>query len=192
MKTLKNTYYVLRHGRNIHQTELKDFCYGWPDDKIPCKLDEVGIKQVTVSGMKLKDKQIDSIYSSDILRTKQTSEIVSSILNLDEINFDERLRDVNWGIFAEGPKDKAFAFYNDKNRMEDSPPQGESWGDLKKRILSALMEIEEKHADKNILIVSHGDPILILEAFVNDWNLDEILNKKRENMIQTGEFRKLN
>ena len=23
-KNLKNTYYLLRHGRNIHQTELKD------------------------------------------------------------------------------------------------------------------------------------------------------------------------
>jgi hypothetical protein len=24
MKNLKNKYYLLRHGRNIHQTELKD------------------------------------------------------------------------------------------------------------------------------------------------------------------------
>lgn len=191
MKKLKNTYYVLRHGRNIHQTDLKDVCYGWPDDEIPCELDEVGIKEVTLSGLKLKDCGIDLIYSSDILRTRQTAEIVAPILDINEIKFNQKLRDLNWGVFAGGPKKDALSFYEGKNRMIDRPEKGESWGDLQKRIEEFLKNLENKYENKNILIVSHGDPILFLEAFVNDWNLENII-ENRKNMIKTGELRKLN
>lgn len=191
MKNFKNTYYLLRHGRNIHQTELKDVCYGWPDDSIPCKLDEVGIKEATLAGIKLKSCGVNLIYSSDILRTKQTAEIVASILGISKINFDERLRDLNWGIFAGGPKKDARAFYENRDKMSDKPQNGESWGDLQKRTAEFLEELEDKHDGQNILIISHGDAILLLEAWFNDWALKEIL-EHRKNMIKTGEIRKLN
>jgi hypothetical protein len=32
---LKNRYFFLRHGKNIHQTELKDIIYCYPDDETP-------------------------------------------------------------------------------------------------------------------------------------------------------------
>lgn len=191
MKKLKNTYYLLRHGRNIHQTELKDVCYGWPEDEVPCELDSEGVKQVALSGMKLMDKGIDLIYSSDILRTRQTAEIVSSMLQIERIVYDERLRDLNWGIYAGGPKKDALAFYTDKNRMNDRPLNGESWGDLKNRVEECLNDIESINEGKNILLVSHGDAILLLQAYVNDWDLEEII-LQRENIIGTGELRKLN
>lgn len=191
MKTLNNTYYLLRHGRNVHQTKLKDICYGWPDDETPCELDEVGVKEVTASGIKLKDKKIDLIYSSDILRTKQTAEIVASILGIKKIAYNIKLRDLNWGIFAGGPKKTALDFYQNRNRMDESPENGESWGDLQKRVSEFLMEIDEKNKNKNILLISHGDAILLLEAWLNDWSLEEIL-EQRKGMIQTGELRKLN
>jgi broad specificity phosphatase PhoE len=58
----------------------------------------VGLKEVTLAGLKLQECNIDLIYSSDILRTKQTSEIVASILGISEIKFNQKLRDLNWGI----------------------------------------------------------------------------------------------
>ncbi|MDD3032713.1 MAG: histidine phosphatase family protein [Candidatus Pacebacteria bacterium] len=191
MKTLNNTYYLLRHGRNIHQTELKEICYGWPDDKKPCELDEVGIKEVTASGIKLKDKNIDLIYSSDILRTKQTAEIVASIIGIEKIIYNVKLRDLNWGVFAGGPKKTALDFYQNRSRMEDRPENGESWGDLQKRVSEFLKEVDGKNKNKNILLISHGDAILLLEAWLHDWSLEEILEKRKE-MIKTGELRKLN
>jgi len=191
MKKLNNTYYLLRHGRNIHQTELKDFCYGWPEDKKPCELDEVGIKEVTASGIKLKDKNIDLIYSSDILRAKQTAEIVASIIGIDKVIYNVKLRDLNWGVFAGGLKKTALDFYQDKDRMNNRPDNGESWGDLRKRVSAFLKEIDNKNENKNILLVSHGDAILLLEAWLHDWNFEEIL-EQRKNMIQTGELRRFN
>jgi len=191
MKNFRNKYYFLRHGRNIHQTELKHICYGWPEDTVPCMLDEVGIKEVTVSGTELKDKNIDVIYSSDILRTKQTSEIVALILGIDKIYYDERLRDMNWGIFSEGLKSKVYEYYEDKDLMNDSVPEGECWRDLQKRAIAALKDIDKEYDNKNILIVTHGDVVLLLEAYLNDWDFDEIWRQK-ENVVKTGEWRKYN
>jgi broad specificity phosphatase PhoE len=189
---MNNKYIVLRHGRNIHQTFLKDYCYGWPDDNPPCKLDEEGLKQVAIAGQKLIDKNIDLIFSSDTLRTKQTSEIVSSILGKEINGFDERLRDLNWGEFCCGPKDKARAFYENKDIMIDRPKDGENWGDIQKRASEFILELEDIYKQKTILIVSHTDTILLLEAWFKDWDLEKILYERENNMIDVGEFREIN
>ncbi len=186
---MENSYYLLRHGRNIHQTELKDICYGWPDDDIPCKLDEVGIKQAILAGEKLKDFNIDLIFSSPVLRTKQTAEIVANILGITTICFDKRLRDMNWGVFAGGPKQRVYEYYSERDLMYDAPEKGESWSELQKRVVSVIKDIEGEYKNKNVLIVSHGDPILLLKAFYNKWGLDEILKEKKN--IKVGEFHEL-
>lgn len=192
MKKLKNKYILLRHGRNIHQTLLKDYCYNYPDDNPPCRLDEEGIKQVLLAGNKLIDKNIDLIFSSDILRAKQTAEIVSSALGKSINGHDERLRDLNWGVFAGGLKTKARAFYNNKDRLEDRPSGGENWTDVQKRMVEFVMELEEKYKNKNILIVSHADPLLVLEGFVNDWDLKKTQFEKKNNLIGVAEIREIN
>jgi phosphohistidine phosphatase SixA len=76
---LKNRYFFLRHGKNIHQTELKDIIYCYPDDETPCSLIEEGIEQAKKAGEELKDKKIEYIYCSDILRTRQTAKIAPII-----------------------------------------------------------------------------------------------------------------
>ena len=185
---LKNTYFLLRHGRNIHQTKLKDICYGWPDDEVPCKLDDVGIEQALMAGEKLKEFKIDLIYASPVLRTKQTAEIVANVLGINAICFDKGLRDMNWGVFAGGPKKKVYEYYKDKDLMNEAPEKGESWSMLQKRVVDVIKSIEASYFNKRVLIVSHKDPILLLEAFYNNWSFEEILEKD----IQVGELRRLN
>jgi len=192
MKELKNKYILLRHGRNIHQTLLKDYCYNWPDDNPPCKLDEVGIKQALLAGQELLKKNVDLIFSSDILRTKQTAEIVSGILGKEINGFDERLRDLNWGILMGGLKTKARAFYDDKDRLKDRPQDGENWADIQKRMSEVVIDLEGKYTGKNILIISHADPILVLEGWIKDWDSEKMLYEKKNNLINTGEFKEIN
>lgn len=189
---MENKYILLRHGRNIHQTLLSDYCYKWPDDDIPCVLDEEGLKQIAIVGEKLKEKNIDLIFSSDILRTRQTAEIVSSLIGKEITEFDERLRDLNWGVFAGGLKRTARAFYNGKDRLNDRPENGENWLDVQKRMSEVILELEDKYKDKTILIVSHADPILVLEGWFRGWNLEKITYEKKNNLIGVGEFREIN
>lgn len=192
---LKNKYFLLRHGQNIHQTEKKDIIYCWPDDNPPCVLIEEGIKEAKEAGEILKDKEIDLIFCSDICRTKQTTEIVADIIGFDKnkIIYDERLRDVNWGILGGTNKKEAWGFHShDPIRHFKTPaPQGESWNDCKARAVAILNEIENKFENKNILIVSHGDILWLLIDYVNGLNDEESLARRKEVYPKTGEVKEL-
>jgi broad specificity phosphatase PhoE len=133
---LMNKYYLLRHGKNNHQEENPDIIYCYPDNDTPCFLIEEGINQVKRSGGILKDKNIDLIFCSDILRTRQTAKIVAEIIGFDlnKIIYDVRLRDINWGIFGGKSKKEAWDFHenNKINMFENTPPKGENWKNVKK------------------------------------------------------------
>lgn len=194
---LKNKYFLLRHGETIHQAEKKDIIYCYPDDDPACALLDEGIKEARIAGEALKRKNIDLIFSSDILRTRQTIEIVAKLINygLEKIVYDTRLRDVNWGIFEGKDKEEAWAYYNNDTmkRFELGVPQGESWNQCKARMVEVLEEIENNFANKNILIVSHGDPLWLLEGYMKGKSNEElILEKSRKKDIRTGEIREIN
>lgn len=188
---LKNKYYLLRHGKNNHQEESPDIIYCYPDNDIPCFLTEEGINQVKKAGEVLKEKKIDMIFSSDILRTRQTAKIVAEIIGMDinNIIYDTRLRDINWGIFCGKNKQEAWDFDKENDMFDNSPPQGESWKNCQARMKSVLEEIESNFQGKNIIIVSHGDPLWLLEGYVKALTKEELLKHKRGKGIpKTGEI----
>jgi len=191
MLKLKNKYFILRHGQNIHQTKKRGIIYGWPDDNPPCGLTKTGKKQIKKIAKVLKNKKIDLIFSSDTLRTRQTAEIVAKKLGL-KVNYDKRLRDINWGIYQGKSIIKAWAYYkNPKLRFKKAPPRGESWQDLKKRVTDFLKEIEKKFKGKNILIVSHGDPLWLLNGLFKGLSKNQLLFQKlRQKTIKTGELQR--
>ena len=192
---LKNKYILLRHGKNIHQTKLKDIIYHFPDDNPPCQLIEEGIEETKKAGEKIKEKNIDYIYCSDILRARQTAKIVADVIGFDseKIIYDTRLRDINWGIFGGKHKDEAWAYYNCDmmRKFNESTPQGETWNDCKKRMIDILQEIERNNENKNILIISHGDPLWLLEGYIKGISDEELVEKRAEIMIQTGEVKEI-
>ena len=52
-------------------------------------------------------------------------------------------------------------------------------------------EIEEEFQDKNILIVSHGDPLWLLEGYIRGIDNQTLLNKRKEILLGTGEVREI-
>ncbi len=189
---MRNSYFVLRHGRNNHQTEKPDLVYGWPNEEPPCVLDLVGREQIKAAAEELAEENIDLIFSSDLLRTRQSAEIVAERLGIKEIHYDERLRDVNWGVFQGRTKKEAWEYYshNMKEKFAKAVPEGESWNDCRDRMLACLEEIDSKHENRIILLVSHSDPLWLLEGALKGLNNQELLRSK-ENEIKVGEIRKL-
>ena len=190
---MENRYFILRHGETIYQTKKKGFAYPQPDNKTRVKLTGKSEKKIKKLAKKIKKEKIDLIYSSDIFRVVQTAEIVAKELKLN-VNFDKRLRDVNLGIYHGKTKAEFYKDFPDpKKRFARKPKGGESWNDVKKRMVSFIKEIDKRHKNKNILIVSHGDPLWILEGAIkkmtNQELLDEIFVKKK--YIKVGEFRKI-
>ena len=191
-KKLKNQYFILRHGQTTQQTKKEKFTYKWPDAP-SVKLTKKGKKQIEIAAKKLKKDKIDLIYSSDIYRTQQTAKIVANELGL-KINFNKRLRDINLGIYHGRPKKE---FYRDfpslSKRFHLKPKKGESWDDVKKRLLNFLKEIDKKHKNKKILIVSHGDPLWIFEGIIKGWPNRKLLKELfKGKYIKVGELRKMN
>jgi len=151
------------------------------------ELTEQGIEQARKIGEKLsleikKDEYI--MYSSDLLRTKHTAEIIGECLSIKSI-FTKKLREFNLGE-AIG-KSKDWARKNNScpvwentidwaKNIDEKPFSGaESLRDVWDRLIEFYNEFLIK-SDKNIIIVSHSGTLSVFYAI---WlGLDvEMLNK---------------
>lgn len=171
----KNKYFLLRHGQTPYQRDedKKGILYPYPENP-PIEITEEGKKQIGEAAKVLKDKKIDLILSSDFFRTQQTAGIVSKELGGLEVNFDKRLRDLNMGEFhGELKKNYQNYFSERKDKFIKRPPNGESWNDLKTRLQDFLDDVEKKYQGKNILIISHGDPLWFLAGITRGLKTDE-------------------
>ena len=186
----RNNYFIMRHGEaesNVKNEVSSDL-------KLNTKnhLTKNGVSQVKKSAKKLK--KIDAVFSSDFERTKETANIIAKEIGYKKkIIFDKRLREINAGIFNGGlAKEYRGFFRSTEERFYKAPPKGESLNDLKKRISEFLYEIDKKYSGKNILIISHDDPIFCLFASAKGTTPKEAAEMKTKNdFIKTGEVMKL-
>jgi isoleucyl-tRNA synthetase len=183
-KRLNNNYILARHGeaeQNVSKT------LDTLPQKNKSKLTIKGIAQVEKTKDLLESKKIDMVFASPFVRTRETADILAGG---KEIVFDDRLVEINGGIF-DGKSEAEFDnFFDDKkiNRFERTPEEGESWRDIEKRVQSFFNELEEKYADKNILIISHGDPLLLLEKYIEKWDEKKTANTT---LINPGSFKEI-
>jgi broad specificity phosphatase PhoE len=190
---LKNKYFILRHGQTIYQTRKKNLTYPPLSQKGPIiKLTKEGERQIRRAAQKLKKEKIDLIFASDVYRIRQTVKIINKELH-SRVNFTKRLRDVNLGIYRNRRKTDLYRDFPDvRTRFNKPPKKGESWNDCQKRIVKLLKEIDRRYKGKTILIVSHGDPLWLLEGAVKNWSADKLLRiKSTRGIIKTGEIKRL-
>jgi isoleucyl-tRNA synthetase len=191
-------FFAVRHGESLKNKKNITSC--WPE-KIICPLTEKGRRQTKAAAKKLKKENIDLIFASDLLRTKQTAEIIGKELGL-KIKFDKRLREINDGIFN-GKKISEFGkFMNQEKKLSPEEfyatrfkvavPGGETYANTAKRMLDFITDIEKRYPGKNILIIGHERPITLLEKMLSGQSFEEfakIITKKKE--IKIGEVREL-
>lgn len=195
---MRNTYYLLRHGESLKNVKNFESC--WPE-KIRCPLTQKGKKDLKKASRALKEKKIDLIFYSDLLRTKQTAEIVGKKLGL-EPKADRRLREVGLGVFNGKPLGEFGDFWNQGKKLTPLEhyakrfslplPGGETYKEIESRLNDFIGEMEKKHKGKRILIVSHQRPLTLLEKAVKKYSFRkfvEIITQKKE--IKTGEVKEL-
>lgn len=159
-KTKRNTYTIMRHGEATHL--IQGVLSSTPKlaDTHPLTAD--GIVGVQNSAQKILDKNVsfDFIFSSPLLRTKQTAQIVADKLGYkNEIILDNRLTEEQFGDL-EGKQFSEYSLYfadivDQTERINTPCPNGESLLDSKIRTAEFLYDIDSKYEGKNILIVSH-------------------------------------
>lgn len=170
---LENKYFLLRHGQTIYQKNGLRVNYPEGSD-YSLEITDEGKEMMKKSSEELKSKDIDLIFASPFLRTKQSAEIASKILGVGEINYDKRLVDIPMGVFAGKTYIEYENFFSEKKERFTKKPEGsETWNEIIIRLKSFLTEVEAKYIGKNILIISHGDPVWLLAGIIKGFTKEE-------------------
>ena len=150
---------LIRHGETDYSSQHR-YC-GFSDPP----LNDKGISQSQQLAARLKDSKIDKVYSSDLLRARQTARIIFGDSSIEET---ADLREMNFGLF-EGLKyeqlvEKHPELYRGwiNNLEKVKIPNGEGLRDLSKRIEKTLSLIISRNKDKTAAVVTHGGPIRIV------------------------------
>jgi uncharacterized phosphatase len=149
------TILLVRHGETDWNAERR--VQGHSDTP----LNETGSAQAAALADALGEKEIDAVYSSDLLRAHETARVVAERRGL-EVTAIRDLRERNFGTW-EGLTDE---------EVFDRFPQARhgSWGDaetkdeMADRVLDALERIALAHPGGHVLVVTHGGPVRALLA----------------------------
>jgi len=108
------------------------------------------------------------------------------------VEIDDDLGEIKVGDFS-GKKEEEYhkVFPSALERFKKAPENGETLTDLTRRMHNAIFKLEKRFKDKKILIVSHGDPLWILEASLKGLTKEGIAEFSKENYIKTGELREI-
>jgi isoleucyl-tRNA synthetase len=183
-----NRYIIIRHGEaDSNKTRVISSDFSRDNSKLTPR----GRAAVRELAKKLKKEKVDLIFSSDFKRTRETAEILSKTLKV-KVVYEKRLRELNHGRYHGRLIEDYLAFFKKPiDRFTVSVPGGETLNDLKRRIFGFLLDIDGKYSGKTIIIVSHGDPLWVLEGAVKNLSNDEMLRLRERRYPETGEAKEL-
>jgi isoleucyl-tRNA synthetase len=184
-----NRYFVMRHG----EAEQNVLGIISSSTSKTYNLTEEGKNTAHREAEKLKGVKIDMICTSPLLRAQQTAHIAAKVLGVSANNIfvDERLREVEFGVLEGRPKEEHMSGYDSPAQFELRPDGGESSMDVKKRVGEFIFEIESRYPGKNILIVSHGNPLWLLTAAAQGATKERAWKMFQEQYPQKGVIQEL-
>ncbi|HHX38767.1 MAG TPA: histidine phosphatase family protein [Armatimonadetes bacterium] len=147
--------YLIRHGEVLWNREHPAYC-GHTD----LELNERGREQAGCVAQRLADAELSAVYCSDLRRARDTAAAIAARHGLEPVA-DPALREVNYGEWEgvseedvrAGWPDHYAAWKRDAEKVRI--PGGESFGELRDRLVPALTAIAERHAGENVAVVAH-------------------------------------
>jgi broad specificity phosphatase PhoE len=153
---------LVRHGETVHN--VAGIAQGWNDSA----LSERGERQVRALAQRLETSRANALYSSPLGRAMSTAQVIAEALGL-QVKVLDGLREMGYGRW-EG---QSFLDVrkNDPEIYErwvvdgDCPcPNGESHNDVRRRLESALAQIDETRP----ILVTHGTAIRLAATLLMD------------------------
>ncbi len=160
------TFYFIRHGEVENPQQV------WYGRLSGYALSVVGRQQAHQAANYFSSKDIDAIYSSPLLRTEQTAEIIAKRLDT-VLNYSDDLLEINSVMQGKKYSDLAAINYN-IFASETNNIEAESIVSAARRIKNFLLEISQKN--QVVIAVSHGDILMLLKLMhksleLNNFNL---------------------
>lgn len=150
----------MRHGQadnNVNRTLV--------GRHLKSHLTEFGRQQVADAAKQLKNVPVDRVVVSPVIRAMETAEIVCKEIGAG-FEIDERLYEIELGKLVGMNYEEVVTKYGNLflKFYAEHDPVLESFGvepflEVKRRVKSLLDEVASRHADTNVLCVTHLDPI---------------------------------
>ena len=148
--------YLIRHGR-----QCSKLC------NVDVELAPEGREQADLLGQRLKTYDIEAVYSSDLIRARETADIITKHLNKPRV-IDERWQEANFGGMTGLTNDEMREKYGDflekrATMTEDIPypDGGENCRMVFERSFEALKDLTKENYE-NVCVVTHGGVIRAL------------------------------
>jgi len=164
--------FLVRHGQDT------DNAAGILNGRRDTELTELGREQAEKVAEKLRDNDVQIIYASPLKRAYETAWIIATELEIDEVVADEHLIEREFGILT-GKPISDIPKYTDKILPTDrvnyflEVEGAEDFPALLLRGKKILDEIRQRHPDKNVLIVTHGDIGKMIRAAYHGWTWED-------------------
>jgi probable phosphoglycerate mutase len=175
--------YMIRHGQSY--VNLKD----WDGGNQDMPLTELGQQQAALLGEWLPRHlpQIDVLYCSTMLRTRETAVPLTTAYGLTPI-YDDRIREIgnNRADQTPWPSDglpEYGEFWGSErpfSTITPNHPAGESLMHFRIRVGAFIEELIEKHREQTVVVVCHGGVIeLAYDHLFNigPWRRAEVLTQ---------------
>jgi broad specificity phosphatase PhoE len=151
--------YFVRHGESEANTRRVI-----SNRESPFGLTDLGRQQANSLADKLKDIPITAIFSSPVLRARETTDVLSQSLR-QPYQVTEALREYDCGILEDKSDDASWELHREiyedwtvHHNYQRQPDGGECFLDIQNRFLPFIeaLTYDGLHANHHILFVGHG------------------------------------
>lgn len=163
---------LIRHGKSDYNQ--KGLWTGWTD----VSLVEEGLEEARKAGNAIKDIQIDTVHVSDLKRTHETWREIQKEIGRKDLSAREHaaLKERSYGIHTGKNKWQVKEEVGDEmfkkiRRSWNHPiPEGETMKDVHDRAVPYYKKhiLPELQAEKNVLIVGHGNTLRALVKYLEE------------------------
>lgn len=175
-------WYFIRHGEIA--SNLKKVYSGRSDEE----LTQAGRMQVKAACQELVDLDINGIFCSPLVRTRQTAEIILDELGLEiPVHIDESFNELKmgpWEGMAESEVEKqypeAWALWN-RSPADLALNGRETLQQLQSRVLQGIRRIEDEYQYEAVLVVSHVAIIRVISLYATREHINKYKSVKVDN-----------
>jgi len=172
---------VARHGET--DWNIAGILQGWTDVEI----NDRGRRQAYELVATFSTVRFSKIYSSPLVRSRETAEIIARSLRLEPPESVDGLMERNFGVIQGIPKAE-LADLNPvllQQILKRNPAthfeQGESMDEFAERVLDGIVAVARPNAGRRVLVITHGWVMDVITRHIAGLPRTAILNMKRKN-----------
>lgn len=162
---------LVRHGSTIWNAE------GKYQGKFDVPLSDRGRQEAQMVAERLRDENITAVYSSDLIRARETAEIIARLHGL-AVNVIPELGEINFGdwegLTAKEIQEK-FGEEAYRTWMEDpvnaSIAGGERITEFAQRVVRGFNQVIQAHPDDTVVLATHGGALMVLGCHLHGEDL---------------------